>query len=60
MGDIFGVSKISNIFWGAQNSWYFFGWTVDAGPEPTYTEKIRVGLPRVIIEIKIKITIILT
>ena len=29
-------------------------------PEPTYTEKIRVGLPRVIIEIKIDITIILT
>ena len=51
---------MGDIFWGAWNSWYFLGWTVDAGPEPTYTERIRADLPRVIIEIKIKITIILT
>ena len=24
-GDIFGVAKISNIFWGAWNFWYFLG-----------------------------------
>ena len=32
----FGVLENLDIFWGR---------TVDAGPEPTYTEKIRVGLP---------------
>ena len=32
----FGVLEILDIFWGR---------TVDAGPAPTYTEKIRVGLP---------------
>ena len=34
--------KISNIFWGAWNSWYFLGWMVDAGPEPTCKENMRV------------------
>ena len=42
MGDIIWFAKIPDIFlWGgAWNSWYFFlgGWTVDAGPEPTYEE----------------------
>ena len=37
-----GVAKIPNIFWGAWNSWYFWGWTVNAGPKPTYKEKMRV------------------
>ena len=32
LGIIFWVAKISNIFWG---------WMVDAGPEPTYDEKMR-------------------
>ena len=32
----FGVLKIPDIFWG---------WTVDAGSEPTYAEKIRVPPP---------------
>ena len=44
--------RIWNIFLGCQNFKYFFGvleipdifwgWTVDAGPEPTYEEKMRV------------------
>ena len=26
------LGGMKNIFWGAWNSWYFLGWTVDAGP----------------------------
>ena len=43
--DIFGVAKISNIFLGCLKFLIFFGWTVGAGPEPTYAEKIRVPPP---------------
>ena len=43
MGDTFWVAKFSNIFLGAWNSWYFWEWTVDAGSEPTYAEKMRVS-----------------
>ena len=51
---VFSKVNIQNrdIFWGLQNFKYFFGvfeipdifwgWTVDAGSEPTYAEKIRV------------------
>ena len=50
MGVFWGVAKISNIFLGASNSLFFFfggggGRTVDAKPEPTYEEKIRVPPP---------------
>ena len=41
-GGIFGSLKFQISFWGVWNSWYFLGWTVDAGPEPTYAEKMRV------------------
>ena len=45
MGDTFWVAKFSNIFWGAWNSWYILGWTVDAGTEPTYEEQMTVPPP---------------
>ena len=45
MRDILAVAIISNIFWVLEIPDIFWGRTVDAGPEPTYTEKIRVGLP---------------
>ena len=44
----FGVAKISNIFWGGLKILIFSGVRVDAGPEPTYEEKLRVppwGIP---------------
>ena len=41
-GYFFGLLKFQIFFGGAWNSWYFFGWTVDAGPEPTYEAKMRV------------------
>ena len=41
----FGVGKISNIFWGCLKFLEFFGWAVDAGPEPTYAEKWEYPLP---------------
>ena len=37
--DIFGVAKISNIFWGIPDIPDMFLLTVDAGSEPTYEEK---------------------
>ena len=41
MEDIFGVAKISNIYLGCLKFLIFFGVrTVDAGPEPTYEEKM--------------------
>ena len=46
MGVFLKGRTISNIFWGAWNSWYLGeGRTVDAGPEPTYEEKMRVPPP---------------
>ena len=43
IGDIFLVAKISNIFLACLKFLLiFWGLTVDAGPEPTYAEKIRV------------------
>ena len=44
MGDIFGVAKILNIYLGCLKFLIFFlcVYTVDAGPEPTYKEKMRV------------------
>ena len=43
IGIIFWVANISNIFLGFLKSLiFFFGLTVDAGSEPTYTEKNRV------------------
>ena len=43
IGDIFGVGKISNTCLGCLKFLIFLGgWTVDAGPEPTYEEKMRV------------------
>ena len=45
-GDIFlGVAKISNIVWVLEIPDIFLGWRVDAGPEPTYVEKLRVPPP---------------
>ena len=42
--DIFlGLLNFQILFGGAWNSWYFLGWRVDAGPEPTYEEKMRVS-----------------
>ena len=45
IGIFLGLLKFQIFFWGAWNSWYFLGWTVDAGSEPTYAEKIRVPPP---------------
>ena len=44
MGIFFCVAKISNIFLGVLeiSDMFFGGWRVDAGPEPTYEEKLRV------------------
>ena len=43
IGIFFWVAKISNIFyWVLEIPDIFLGWTVDAGSEPTYEEKIRV------------------
>ena len=48
MGDNFWVAKISNIFLGSlwplwlEIPYMFFGGMVDAWPEPTYEEKMRV------------------
>ena len=36
------VVKISNIFWGCLKFLIFFGVNGDAGPEPTYEEKMTV------------------
>ena len=44
-GRYFWAAKILNIFKGACNSWFFFLWNVDAGPEPMYEKKIRVTPP---------------
>ena len=41
-GGIFWVAKISNISLGCLKFLRIFFWlTVDAGPEPTYAEKMR-------------------
>ena len=46
MGVFFGVAKNSNIFfWVLEIPDIFLGCTVDAGSEPTYTEKMRVPPP---------------
>ena len=37
-GVFFVLPKFQIFFWGAWNSWCFWGWTVDAGPELTYEE----------------------
>ena len=39
-GVMFWVAKIKRKNMGAWNSWYFLGWVVDAGPDPTYEEKV--------------------
>ena len=41
-GYVLGLLKFQINFWGAWNFWYFWGWTLDAWPEPTYEEKKRV------------------
>ena len=46
IGIFFGVAKISNIFLGCLKFLIlFWGWTVDAGSEPTYTEKFEYPPP---------------
>ena len=45
MGDSFWVAKISNIFWVLEIPEICLGLTVDAGPKPTYEEKMRVPPP---------------
>ena len=43
MGILFGLLKFKTCFWGyADIPDIFFGWTVDAGSEPRYKEKLRV------------------
>ena len=43
LGYFLGLLNFQIFFGGVWNSWYiFFGWTVDAGSEPTHAEKIRV------------------
>ena len=42
---ILWVAKISNIFLGVLEIPDIFGCMVDAGPEPTYEEKMRVPPP---------------
>ena len=42
LGWFFWLLKFQVFFWGAWYFWYFCGWTVDAGPEPTNEEKTRV------------------
>ena len=44
-GIFLAVAEISNIFGVLEIPDIFLGRTMDAGPEPTYTEKNRVGLP---------------
>ena len=42
----FGVAKSSNIHLGwLETLDIFLGWMVDAGPEPTHEEKMRVAHP---------------
>ena len=38
-GRYLGAAWFSNIFWGSLKFMIFCGWTVDAGPEPTYEKK---------------------
>ena len=45
MEDILGVAEISNIFGVLEILDISLGWTVDAGPKPTYEEKMRVPPP---------------
>ena len=45
IGILFWVAKISNIFGVLEIPDIFWEWTVDAGFEPTYEEKIRVPPP---------------
>ena len=43
MGDILGGLLKFQIFWGVlEIPDIFWGWTVDAGPEPMYEEKMKV------------------
>ena len=42
MGDIFWLLKFQIFFGVLEIPDIFWGWTVDAGPEPTYEEKMRV------------------
>ena len=44
-GIFLGVAKISNIILGCLKFLIFWGRMVDAGPEPTYEEKMRVPPP---------------
>ena len=37
-----GIAKFKICFGYAWYSWYFFGWTVDAGSKPTYPGKLSV------------------
>ena len=45
MGDIFWVANNFKYFWVLEIPNIFGGQTVDAGPEPTYGENIRVPPP---------------
>ena len=48
MGDIFWAAKISFFLGGGgmlEIPEIYFGWNVDAGPEPTYEKKIEYPLP---------------
>ena len=42
LGSYLGLLKFRIFLGGAWSSWYFWGWAVDAGSEPTYTENIWV------------------
>ena len=45
MGVFFGVASISNVFGVLEIPDIFWGRRVDAGPDPTYEEKMRVTPP---------------
>ena len=46
MEDIFGLLKFQIFIWGAEILDIFWGWSVDAGPEPRYEDKMRVPPPQ--------------
>ena len=48
---MFWVAKIKKKM-GAWNSWYFLGWVVDAGPDPTYEEKVTPPPPALTLSLR--------
>ena len=41
-GFVWGLVNFQILFWVLEIPDIFLGWTVDAGPEPMYVEKMRV------------------